>query len=414
VIHLGFGEASFPLHPDLRDALAKSAGSTAYGPVVGIPPLRKAIADYLGRERELDVSADQVVVGPGSKPLLYGLIQVLQGDVLVPTPSWVSYIPQVRLAGRRVIPVETAPGDHHRLTARALDGAVQRAASAGADPRVLIVNSPSNPTGSMFERDDVEALATWARAAGITIISDEIYAELAHGLRSHVSPAYFYPEGTIVIAGLSKSFSAGGWRLGYAALPAGRDGSALAAALRALASEIWSSPSLPIQEAAVVAFAPSQDMTLYVRRSARLHGHVAGRFHRALSALGVLCPRPFGAFYLYPDFSLWRGPLAERGVTTSVDLARRLLDEQSVATLPGVAFGEDPAALRLRLATSSLFDDGAADAEACASRLLKLLGRADELSATDPTAGPVLPLPALDQAENRFARFIHSLGTSKA
>src|SRR5262249_29945597 len=160
-------EASFPLHPKLRAALGRCARRTAYGPVLGVPPLRKAIAAYLGRQRGLDIAADQVVVGPGSKPLLYALVHVLRGDVLIPAPSWVSYVPQVRLVGRRAIPVETDARDHHRLAARALDEAVRRATAAGADPRVLIVNSPSNPTGGMFDRDDVEALAAWARTTGV-------------------------------------------------------------------------------------------------------------------------------------------------------------------------------------------------------------------------------------------------------
>src|SRR5438874_4436659 len=124
----------------------------------------------------------------------------------------------------------------------------------GANPRILIINSPSNPTGSMFERTDVEAIALWAREEGITLISDEIYAELAHGWREHLSPACFYPEGCIVTGGLSKAFSAGGWRLGYAALPPTEGGAQAVSALRAFAGEIWSAAATPIQEAALVAF----------------------------------------------------------------------------------------------------------------------------------------------------------------
>ena len=126
----------------------------------------------------------------------------------------------------------------------------------GANPRILIVNTPSNPTGSMFERTDVEALALWAREEGITLISDEIYAELAHGWREHVSPASFYPEGCIVTGGLSKAFSAGGWRLGYAALPPTPAGTMAVVALRSLASEIWSSTATPVQEAALPSACP--------------------------------------------------------------------------------------------------------------------------------------------------------------
>src|SRR5947208_6191689 len=218
-IHLGFGEASFPLHPLLATALAEAAKKTAYAPVLGIPKLRQTIAEYLARKRGLTFSSDQIIVAPGSKPLLYALMQILEGDLLLPVPSWVSYAPQARLAGRKVIGVETDSVDCHRLTPHALSQAMLQAHRDGANPRILIVNSPSNPTGSMFEHTDVEALALWAREEGITIISDEIYAELAHGWCEHVSPASFYPDGCIVTGGLSKAFSSGGCRLGYAALP---------------------------------------------------------------------------------------------------------------------------------------------------------------------------------------------------
>src|SRR5437667_3667971 len=179
-IHLGFGEASFPLHPLLATALAEAAKHTGYAPVLGVPELRQAVAEYLARKRGLTFSSDQIIVAPGSKPLLYALMQILKGDLLLPVPSWVSYAPQARLAGRRVIGVETDSVDCHRLTPHALSQAMLQAHRNGANPRILIINSPSNPTGSMFERADLEAIALWACEEGITLISDEIYADLAH------------------------------------------------------------------------------------------------------------------------------------------------------------------------------------------------------------------------------------------
>lgn len=136
-IHLGFGEATFPLHPLLRTALARTAKHTSYAPVVGLPALRQAIAEYLTRTRALTCSPDHIVVAPGSKPLLYALLQVLEGDLLLPVPSWVSYAPQARLAGRRVIGVQTDPADHHHLTSQMLSEALHQARQDGADPRIL-------------------------------------------------------------------------------------------------------------------------------------------------------------------------------------------------------------------------------------------------------------------------------------
>src|SRR5215467_1397162 len=331
VLHLGFGEASFPLPPKLRTALADSATRTSYAPVVGIPTLRATIAEYLGRTRGLEISAEQVIIAPGSKPLLFALMQVLAGDVMAPAPAWVSYAPQARLAGRRMLTVETDREDAHRLTPHALDEAMARGRHNGADPRILIVNTPSNPTGGMFTRDDVEAVADWARRNGVTILSDEIYAELAHGWRPHISPALFYPEGTVVTGGLSKTYSVGGWRLGYAVVPDGNAGRILLSALRALASEIWSSTSGPIQAAALVALSPDAELATYVRRSARLHGYTTGRLRESLVQMGIICPRPAGAFYLYPDFAPFREALSARGITTSETLAGYLLDEFDIA-----------------------------------------------------------------------------------
>lgn len=412
-IHLGFGEAAFPLHPLLNTGLAEAAKRTGYAPVLGIPALRQAIAGYLSRKRGVMFSSDQIVVGPGSKPLLYALLQILEGDLLLPVPSWVSYAPHARLAGRRVIEVETDPGDHHRLTPQALSQAVAQAHKDGAYPRILLVNTPSNPTGSMFDRANVEAIAHWAREAGVTIISDEIYAELAHGWREHVSPSRFYPEGCIVTGGLSKAFSAGGWRLGYAALPSTMEGTQAMAALRALASEIWSAAATPVQEAALAAFALNDSIEQYVQRSARIHGYVAGKFYDTLVSLGVPCPRPAGAFYLYPDFYPWRPALMERGISTSEELVHYLLEEWDIATLPGTVFGERPEALRLRLATSMLYSpvgtDSADEREAVLWRLLALT---DTLSLTNSIGGTVLPLPALERAQARLTEFSQSLGSA--
>lgn len=409
-IHLGFGEATFPLHPLLQSALTDAANHTGYAPVAGIPALRQAIAEYLSRTRGLNYGSDNIIVAPGSKPLLYTLLHILEGDVLLPVPSWVSYAPQARLAGRRVIDVATDPRDSHRLTPQALSEALITARKEGANPRILIVNSPSNPTGSMFEKADVEAFTAWARNEGITVISDEIYAELAHGWREHVSPARFYAEGCIVTGGLSKAFSAGGWRLGYVALPSTPEGKQAAKALRTLASEIWSAATTPVQEAAIVAYTPNEELATYVRRSARVHAHVTGQLYTTLTNLGVPCPRPAGAFYLYPDFAPWRPALNEKGIHTSQELAHYLLDEWDIATLPGVVFGEQPAALRLRLATSMLYNpEGTYSAEERDAQLWQLLAQADTLPPSNQANEAALPLPALSRAQAQFIGLVGHL-----
>lgn len=406
-LHLGFGEATFPLHPLLQNALAEAAAHTSYAPVAGILPLRQAIADYLSRTRGLTYTPNHIIIGSGSKPLLYALLQVLEGDLLLPVPSWVSYAPQAKLAGKRVIDVHTDPADCQHLTAQSLNTALATARQEGADPRILIVNSPSNPTGSMFDATDVEVLASWARSEGITIISDEIYAELAHGWRPHISPARFYPEGTIVTGGLSKAYSAGGWRIGYATLPPTEAGTQVATALRVLASEIWSAVATPMQEAAIVAFSPHSELETYVQRSARVHAYVTNQLYTTLTKLGIPCPRPCGAFYLYPDLSPWRLALRSKGVSSSAELALYLLNEWDIAALPGVVFGEKPEALRLRLATSMLYTpEGSHSPQERKAALWQLLEQADALPSGDQSAPQHISLPALEHAQATFTELI--------
>ncbi len=160
----------------------------------------------------------------------------------------------------------------------------------------------------------------------------------------------------------------------------------------------------------MLAYSPNADLESYVRRSARLHGYIAGRLHQTLTSLGVLCARPAGAFYLYPDFAPWRAALAARGAATSDGLARLLLDEWYIAALPGEAFSEPPEALRLRVATSLLCVPDANSPEEREATLWDVLERADDLPADDPAAGDLPPMAALERAQIGLAAFVASLG----
>src|SRR5579859_3467618 len=243
LLHMGFGEAYLPLHPQLKAALSDAASYTRYAPVLGMPELRTAISGFLSRTRKREFNARQIVVGPGCKAILYALYHILEGDALIPAPSWVSYAPAARLAGKKVFYVQTDQEDHHSLTEENLTKALENAKKDGADPRILIINSPHCPVGTMFAPENVKAIAEWAKKHNFTLISDEIYAELAFGWRKHVSATAYYPEGTIITGGISKTLSAGGWRLGYAAFPDTSSGIEAVQAMRALGSEIWASAS---------------------------------------------------------------------------------------------------------------------------------------------------------------------------
>ncbi|MFD5318597.1 pyridoxal phosphate-dependent aminotransferase [Streptomyces sp. NPDC127098] len=353
VLHLGFGEAGLPVPPGLAEVLADAHTSNGYGPVAGSRRARTAAAGWFAR-RGLPTEPDQVLFAPGSKPLLFALLAAIGGDVVLPRPAWVSYAAQAALLGRRVlsVPVPAEAGgipDPERLAAE-----LGRAAVAGARPGVLVLTVPDNPTGTVAPAEQVEAVCRIAERHGLAVVSDEIYAELSHG-GAVPSPARYLPERTVVTTGLSKSLALGGWRIGFARLPAGGWGRRLRQELTGVASEIWSSLAAPMQAVAAHALDEPPEITAHVAASRRLHGRVAREAHNLLLLAGADCRRPQAGFYLYPDFAPVRGALSARGITTGGGLAAALLDRHGVATLPGSAFGEPDTALTLRIATSLLY-----------------------------------------------------------
>ena len=350
VYHLGFGESRFPVHPKIARALARNAPRRSYLPGTGLPELRQAIAEFYTRQLQLDVSAKQVIVAPGSKALLFAFQMALDGATILHTPSWVSYAPQARLLNRPILRIPSCLEDEHRLDPGKLKTLLRQSEHS---QHLLILNSPNNPTGRMVEPAQLEEIATICRQENVLVLSDEIYALTAYG-REHLSLSRYYPEGTVVLGGMSKHLSLGGWRLGAAIVPPGESGQRLLHAVARIGSELWSTPSAPIQYAAVTAYGDDPELAAYIGRCTSLHAARTRFIWRSLCELDVPCPEPMGGFYLFPNFDHWRKPLAARGVRTSTDLARYLLDTLQIATLPGTDFGAPAQELSLRLSTSYL------------------------------------------------------------
>ena len=241
----------------------------------------------------------------------------------------------------------------------------------------MIVTLPDNPTGQAASPATVTALCEVAAAHRLVIISDEIYRDLVHDPATPVlSPAQAAPERTVITTGASKNLALGGWRIGVARMPDGPSGRWLRRALLGVASEIWSAPAAPIQQAAALAFTEPPAIAGRIAASRALHAQVAAAVAARCASAGLLVPAPQAGFYVYPDFGPWRGYLHDRHqVTTSAALARLLLHRYGVAALPGSAFGEPPTALRLRLATALLYGDSQQQQEAA-------------LTAPDPTTLP--------------------------
>ena len=344
IFKLGLGQSPFPVPEPVVEKLRTNAFQKDYLPVKGLHQLRRAVADYHRRSQGLQFTWDNVIVGPGSKELMFLLQLVYYGDLVIPTPSWVSYAPQAHMLGRQVQWVPTSPEDDWHLTPEQLEALCRRDESR---PRIVVLNYPSNPTGSTYSVRQLKQLAAVARRYRVVLLSDEIYGELHHK-GQHVSIARFYPEGTIVSGGLSKWCGAGGWRLGVFALPPSLGW--LQDAMAAAASETFTSTSAPIQYAAVRAFEGGIEIERYLSHSRRILGALgrwcAGRLVRA----GVAVPKPQGGFYLFPNFSRKRGLLADRGITTSAGLCSALLEDTGVAILPGSDFGRPPDELTARLA----------------------------------------------------------------
>lgn len=355
VVPLGFGEASLPVHPLLVEALARHAGQGAYGEVAGAAVLREAAAGYWSR-RGVATTPGEVVAGPGSKPLLYAVFEALGGPVLLPKPSWVSYAAQNAILGQRSLAVPTLPGQGGVPDPALLEEAARALKDAGTPATAVLVTIPDNPTGTVAPPAVVRELCRVAQEHDLVIISDEIYLDLVHDPdREVLTPSQVAPGRTITTTGLSKNLALGGWRIGVARIPAGRRLDPVRQRVTSVASELWSAPAHPVQLAAAWAFTEPEPLVAHIARSSRLHGRVARATAGVFRSAGSLVEEPGGGFYVYPDLGALRERLAGRGVGTGSALARFLLDEHGIATLPGVAFGDDDERLALRVATPMLY-----------------------------------------------------------
>ncbi len=357
VFRLGLGQSPFPVPECVVEELRRNAHQKDYLPVQGLAELRDVVADHHRQDFGIDCSGDDVIVGPGSKELMFLLQLVYYGDLVIPTPAWVSYAPQARIIGRHVQFVATERANSWRLSPDQLETLCRLDPGR---PRIVVLNYPSNPTGGTYSSDELEELADVASRNRVVLLSDEIYGKLHHR-GEHASIVPLYPQGTIFSGGLSKWCGAGGWRLGLFVVPHRMRW--LLDAMAAAASETFTSTSAPIQYAAVRAFEGGEDIERYLTHCRRVLRSLGGFLARTLRSAGVEILEPEGAFYLFPDFSPMAEPLAVAGIATSQQLAEQLLTDTGVAVLPGVDFGRPASELVARLAYVD-FDGGAALAAA--------------------------------------------------
>ncbi len=348
IVGFGAGEPDFTTPDPVCSAAIEAirAGMTRYVPVPGVPEARKAVAEKLQAENAIDCEPDQIIISNGGKFSLYLAIQAIvdPGDeVIMPTPAWVSYKPMVELAGGTIVEIPTTAESGF------LASPEDFAAAITPRTRAVILNSPSNPCGTMYSPEEVRAICeVLSKHERITLISDEIYERLVYGGREHLSPASLpsMSDKTITINGLSKAFAATGWRVGYTCAPL-----PIVKAMSKLQSQMTSSVTSFTLPALVIALQSCHREVAEMRDAFEKR---AGLMERLVSAWpGVTCPPPMGAFYVFPDISatFGRTSAAGRAITNASSFAESLLEEAGVAVVPGDDFlGCGPSHVRLSFA----------------------------------------------------------------
>jgi aspartate/methionine/tyrosine aminotransferase len=355
IFKLGFGQSPFPVPDVLVDELKNKAHHKEYLPVRGLQSLQQKVAAYYRRDQYLNCDGDDILIGPGSKMYLFISLMVHEGDLLLAAPSWVSYAPQATINGRRVFWLPTVEENNWKLTTEDL----HTFCKTHQRPKILLLNYPNNPTGTTYNLEELKDITLIAQKYGVIVLSDEIYGELQHEGK-HVSIAQYYPEGTIISSGLSKWAGAGGWRLGTCIFP--KELTSLKNAMATVASETFTIVSAPIQYAAIKAFEVNPNLESYRLQSRHILKTIGNYTYQTLTDMNITTPAPQGGFYSFINFQHHRKNLAQRGITNSIELSDRLLQETGIALLPGVDFGREKNELLFRMAYVDFDGDAALNA----------------------------------------------------
>ncbi len=332
IYKFGFGQSPFPVPEIVRNELKNNAHQSKYLSMQGLIELREAIAAYLNKKRKKKFRANDIIIGPGTKELMFLLQILFEGDILLPIPSWVSYAPQAILGRNKVHWIETTSSNNWFPTAQQIEDIVQLNKNKNY---LLFLNSPNNPSGTICK--NLSDLANVAKKYNLLILSDEIYSELSFS-DEYDSISNYNPEGTIISSGLSKWCGAGGWRLGFFAIPDSLNN--IKNSLTKLASESFSSVSSPIQYAAISAF--TKDHSNYIERTTKILKEVGMYVYENLKSNKILINKPEGGFYLMPEF-------INNKFRTSSEMCKNIINETGVALLPGSVFGFSENKMLIRL-----------------------------------------------------------------
>ncbi len=332
VYKFGFGQSPFPIPENIILALKNNAHQNKYLPMQGLEELRIVIANYLNRNNNNSFKPNDILVGPGTKELMLLTQLAFDGEILLPAPSWVSYQPQALIAKNKVHWIQTSIDSNWFPTAEQIESKIK---SLKNKKLLLFLNSPNNPSGTVCK--NLSEIAEVAKKYELIILSDEIYSNLTFNV-NYQSISNFYPEGTIVSTGLSKWCGAGGWRLGFFAIPEKLN--ELNNSLKILCSESFTAVSAPIQHAAIEAY--SGDHTSYLEKVKKILFCVGMHAYENLKSNIINVAKPEGGFYIFPEFK-------NAKFSSSSEMCKNILDNTGVALLPGSDFGLDKKKMIARL-----------------------------------------------------------------
>ena len=332
VYKFGFGQSPFPVPDSIISALKNNANKNTYLPMQGLEELRLAIANYLNKNNNNNFKSDDILIGPGTKELMFLTQIAFQGEVLLPAPSWVSYQPQALIAKNKVHWIQTTNSSNWFPTAEQLEDKIKSIENKNL---LLFINSPNNPSGTVCK--NLQEIAEVAKKHKLIILSDEIYSQLTFD-NQYRSISNFYPESTIVSTGLSKWCGAGGWRLGFFAIP--DQLKVLKNSLKILSSESFTSVSAPIQYAAIEAY--KGDHSAYLNTVRKILSFAGNYVYENLKSNVINVTKSEGGFYLFPEFT-------NAKFSTSSEMCNDILNKTGVALLPGSDFGLDSNKMIARL-----------------------------------------------------------------
>ena len=322
IYKFGFGQSPFMIPENIITELKKNAHQNKYLPIQGLPELREAVANFESKKKKQKYTSSNIIIGPGSKELMFLLHMIFDGEILLPAPSWVSYKPQAILGRNKFHIIETYREKNWFPSAKAIESIVSKNVNKNY---LLFLNSPNNPSGLICK--NLDELSEVIKKYNILVLSDEIYSDLTFE-NNFTSIADYCPQHTIISNGLSKWCGAGGWRLGYFVIP--NEYLKLMNSLKVLASETFTSVSAPIQYAAILAFNDHQ--TEYLNKSKNILKTLGNYVYENLSSNNVLITKPQGGFYLMPEF-------INKKFNSSEEMCNDILNKTGVATLPGSDFG---------------------------------------------------------------------------